>query len=265
MPLVPFFVKRVKSIFNQYQPPLSFLSKRWLVYPILYSVLPLCFCGCSAIQNAPKDELANGVYASRSGLPFKKVFVSNDEETIVLYPVVRKEGGNRIDTHVHVPVSLTRSLPGSGTHQYSFRQASFDIDFLTIPFKYRPVQQGFPRQFNTTLNGAVLLGYRTDAYKVRYKTDLLERPVRQLTHFGFSFGGFTGLGGTTVNPWVTAYAIDSEYDGVVWTNGLAGIFGVNRLSAGVALGWDRLLDRNKASWLYQKKPWAGLVFGLQLN
>jgi hypothetical protein len=51
----------------------------------------------------------------------------------------------------------------------------------------------------------------------------------------------------------------------VLTKGIAGIIGLNNLTAGLAVGWDNLLDRNKKHWIYQGKPWIGFVFGLNLN
>jgi hypothetical protein len=68
-----------------------------------------------------------------------------------------------------------------------------------------------------------------------------------------------------MNPWVTNYQIDSEYDGLVWFNGFAGIIGVDNYSIGLAIGWDNLLDQNRRFWYYQQKPWLGLTFGININ
>ncbi|WP_165940196.1 MULTISPECIES: hypothetical protein [Dyadobacter] len=57
----------------------------------------------------------------------------------------------------------------------------------------------------------------------------------------------------------------SEYDGLVWGKGIAGIIGINNFTIGLAIGFDNLLDKNKQVWIYQGKPWLGLAFGLNLN
>lgn len=31
------------------------------------------------------------------------------------------------------------------------------------------------------------------------------------------------------------------------------------------LGFDTLLDRNAQFWIYQERPWLGLMLGLNLN
>lgn len=147
----------------------------------------------------------------------------------------------------------------------SLHKNSIDFDFLTIPFKYRPKQKDLPNQFTTNLNGAVYLGRRSDYYKISYVKTPLNRNMRDIKHYAFSLGAFTGLGATTMNPSVTQEKITKEYDGLVWSKGLAGIIGINNFTIGVALGFDNLLDENRKDWIYQQKMWYGFAFGLNLN
>lgn len=88
---------------------------------------------------------------------------------------------------------------------------------------------------------------------------------RSIQHFGTSIGGFAGISSEPVNPWVTGDAVTIEYDGVVFSTGIAWIAGMNNLSAGIAVGFDYLLDSNFEHWIYQGKPWFGVVFGINLN
>ncbi len=147
----------------------------------------------------------------------------------------------------------------------TFNQYSFDVDFLTIPLKFRPNQNGVPPQLNANLNGAVYFVYRTDKYNVSYAVNPLKKSNRVINHYGFSFGIFTGLGNTAMNPTTTTNFISTEYDGIVWPKGVAGIIAVNNFTVGVSLGFDNLLDRNKQFWIYESKPWFSLAFGLNLN
>lgn len=68
-----------------------------------------------------------------------------------------------MDTNIQKPVifSETNGNSYTGTH-FSFQQNSLDIDFLTIPFKYRFPLADMPRQFTSSLSGGIYLGYRTD-------------------------------------------------------------------------------------------------------
>ncbi|MGL6268762.1 MAG: hypothetical protein ACRC2O_12600 [Chitinophagaceae bacterium] len=76
---------------------------------------------------------------------------------------------------------------------------------------------------------------------------------------------FTGLGNTFMSPTNTNNTLLQEYDGIVWSKGLAGILAINNFTVGLALGFDYLVDKNRSIWIYQNKPWLGLAFGLNLN
>ena len=226
----------------------------------------ICFTSCSIIKQSPKYGFADGRYSSNAvGKEINKVYVVNEEEVIHVFPLEEISGSYQIDTSAYKAHHLAETKLDGVPSKLSFRQNSFDVDFLTMPFKYRFAVNNFPRQFNTNLNGAVYLGYRTDLYMLNYKTNILDKTTRETTHFGFSFGAFTGLGGTTMNPWVTNNQIGIEYDGVVWSKGISGIIGLNSVTTGLAIGWDHLLDGNRKHWIYQNKPWIGFVFGLNLN
>ncbi|TDE11304.1 hypothetical protein [Dyadobacter psychrotolerans] len=218
--------------------------------------------GCSILE-MPKYSLSDGYYRSKSfHSPSGKVFIDNSEDTIYVYTVSRTTGLPDTVRGKHTLPQVASRIPIKSGY---FRQGSTDVDFITIPFKYRPGKEGMPRQFNANLNGAVYQGYRNDIYRLSFKKNALTKYQRQTLHYGMSYGIFTGLGGTAMNPWVTNNNISSEYDGVVWSKGIAAIFGLNSFTAGVTLGFDNLLDRNKKFWIYQKKPWIGLALGLNLN
>lgn len=68
-----------------------------------------------------------------------------------------------------------------------------------------------------------------------------------------------------MSPTNTGGRLPDEYDGIVWSKGVATIFAVNNFTLGLAFGFDNLLDENRRIWLYESKPWAGLTFGLNLN
>lgn len=60
----------------------------------------------------------------------------------------------------------------------------------------------------------------------------------------------------------TNNAIATEYDGLILQKGIAGIVAINKLTIGVSVGFDDLLDRNNKNWIYENKPWFGLMLGL---
>jgi hypothetical protein len=211
-----------------------------------------------------KNELEDGFYIQKSDGVTQKVYIDNDETGIKVYDVRVTDGQWRIDTTHPINTYGNEIIAGSMT---TFRQASFDLDFLTIPLKFRPSRATVPSQLNANLNGALFAGYRIDRYYLSSaKTPLgLNSSERNVNHFAMSFGAFSGFGNTAITHTTTANMIVPEYDGIVWSSGVAGIVAVNNVTVGLAIGLDHLLDKNRNVWIYQNRPWLGLSFGLNLN
>ncbi|AYA38159.1 hypothetical protein D3Y59_14595 [Hymenobacter oligotrophus] len=141
----------------------------------------------------------------------------------------------------------------------------FDVDVFTLPFKIRPARGPLPVQLNTQFNAALYLGRRLDFYHLHSPSGRPGRPpaVRDL---GFGYGVFAGLGAAVINPDVTnQQARVAEYEGMVAHAGAAFIYDARVFNIGLALGADHLFGPDGRHWLYQHKPWVGILFGLDLN
>ena len=204
---------------------------------------------CSSIKDSPKYQLSDGRYEFRQpGAKYKKVLLYVKEDTVRIF----------LEGKIKEPF-----IPEPLKDQF-FLKHSFDIDVITVPFKYRPITIGLPRQLTTDFNGNVFIGYRVDRFRLINR----ETPVgwKQIyKHRGLSIGGFSGLGSTAITPWTTNNKTTDEYNGFILTRGLALMVGVNNLTVGIGVGWDYLTDRDKDVWIYQNKPWYGLTLGLNLN
>lgn len=141
---------------------------------------------------------------------------------------------------------------------------TFDIDVLTVPFKIRPAVKGFPEQLNANFDAALYLGRRLDSYTIENTRKGKSKKTR-ISGIGYGYGGFVGIGSVTMNPYVTNQRIDYEYDGFVLNGGIAGIFDAKKFNLGLAVGADFLVDKNRRNWIYQGKPWVGVLFGINLN
>lgn len=234
---------------------------------LLYLLLLFLAASCQTLKNSSKYGFTEGYYKGyyKDQKPAGVVYVFPDEDSIKVYNAASLAGRQADSVK-----SLTDVFPyvrkNGQTLPYHFDRHSFDIDVLSILVKYRPFVNGFPNQFNTDiLNGAVFIGYRTDLYKVTYRPTPFNTFKRQITHYGFSFGGFAGLGATRIDEFVTRNAVAIQYDGVVAPTGLAAIIAIDKLSFGLNAGIDHLLDANHSYWIYQGKPWVGLSVGLNLN
>ncbi|MCM4161112.1 hypothetical protein FHG64_08260 [Antarcticibacterium flavum] len=218
---------------------------------------------CTSLQESSKYDFESSKYYNtvipQAG---NKVYIDVEEDSIKVFPITVTGGTEQIAA---VPAGIFTPTTGSYDRNYTFHNPSFDLDILTMPLKYRFKTAGVPQQLTTNFNGNVYLGFRNDMYSIRYDKSPLGETERKIRHVGFSLGGFAGLSSEPVNPWVTREMIDLEYDGMVFSTGVAGIIGFNGLTAGLALGFDHLLDTNRQHWIYQGKPWIGLAFGINLN
>lgn len=213
-------------------------------------LLTLFFLGsCSVIQNTPKFGLQDGVYETGN----EKVYVETQNDTLL----VSTENG-----------SLRYALPEANAHNLGvklFQKSTFDLDVLAIPVKYRGSQAGLPAQLASEINATLYLGKRKDYFQVNYNQTPSKRFKRKINHYGFSIGGFVGIGNTVMNNDLSQGQVGYEYQAVTFSKGVASIIGINNFTFGLALGLDQLLDKNASYWIYDQKPWIGLALGLNLN
>ena len=232
---------------------------------LIVLVLLIILNGCKSAKDSPKFNFADGVYHTEIEKVKQQVYIENTEDSIIVYSL--KKGWKRLDlksTDIEkksYPHNANKKTLGANRYW----QNGFDIDILTLPLKFRPSQPSFPSQFSNNVNGVVYLGYRSDIYRLSYSKNPIGRITQNVKHYGISAGFITGLGGTAMNPWVTNNALSIEYDGLVWSKGIAVLMGLNQITFGLVGGIDHLLDKNRVHWIYQGKPYLGLAVGLNLN
>lgn len=204
---------------------------------------------CSVIQNTPKFGLQDGVYETAN----EKVYVESQNDTLLVSTENR---------------SLGYALPEANAQNLGvklFQKSTFDLDVLAIPVKYRGSQAGLPPQLASEINATLYLGKRKDYFQVNYYQTPSKRFKRKIDHYGFSIGGFVGIGNTVMNNDLSQGQVGYEYQAVTFSKGVASIIGINNFTFGLALGIDQLLDKNASHWIYDQKPWIGLALGLNLN
>ena len=154
--------------------------------------------------------------------------------------------------------------PDQTRDQYLF-QGNVDIDVMYALFKYRPATASLPRQVTNSFNANVFAGYRLDRFHMKFRRTHSGTPLYKLHHRSVGIGIFGGLGAATVATWTTQYRTTDDYYGLTISRGVMVIGGIDALTVGISLGFDRLKDRDKNIWIYQDKPWYGLTLGVNIN
>lgn len=239
---------------------------RWTFKVVFFIWISSAMVSCVGSRTAIEYEILDGVYTSNifNGTN-EKVYVDNEPDELFVFPLKKYNGKYLIDTLNQNSLKFPQKRSYSALQSELFRVSGFDVDIITIPFKYRFPTAGVPQQLNTNLNASVFVGYRTDYYRLRYNLNEINEYERKTNHYGLTFGLFSGFGSSAISPFVTSDQVTIEYDGVVWSNGVAISLGIDYLNLGVALGFDQLLDSNSSVWIYNRKPFLGLVLGVNLN
>jgi hypothetical protein len=227
---------------------------------IIIIILPCLLFGCKGLHESSKYQLNEGQYNVKTAGISGTAYVIVSEDSVKVYPLNKPVFDSTHFFELAFPQRTSKPVTGKNV----FIKNSFDLDVLSILFKYRPSVNRFPNQFTSHLNGAAYIGHRSDIFRILYKKTPFYYK-RRIEHYGYSFGAFLGMGATAMNPWVTEDNITQEYDGFVITKGAALNMAVNAFTFGLAIGWDHLMDSNRKFWIYQGKPWAGITIGLNLN
>ena len=227
-----------------------------LAHIFILVIAAVNFQACTLLKDVPSDGLSTGVYHHKFGDSTYTSYLENTGDTVFVHVLNKQSVG------FELPL---KKDGGPDTRSHLFSRRTFDLDIITIPLKLRPPVGDFPPQLNTNFNGNVFIGSRWDGYEIEYARSPIGSLHQEVTHYGYSIGAFGGIGATTMNPWVTNNAIEIEYDGVIALLGISGTAAINKFTLGMGIGIDFLLDKNRDVWIYEKKPWLGLTFGVNLN
>jgi hypothetical protein len=228
---------------------------------LCYLVGLLLLAGCTTLEQSTTHGLMEGKYKAKANGTKQDVYAVFTSDSMQLYALQSRKPMT-IDTTGVQGFCFTNSEGGLPPR---LSKTSLDIDLTTVLLKYRFKQAALPNQANANLNLNLYMGWRKDYYTFKDELSPLNRRRRKENHFQFDVGLFAGIGITSMNPSVTNNQIDKEYDGIVFQKGIAGFIGMKRITLGMSLGFDNLLDPNKHIWTYQQKPWIGLMLGINLG
>jgi hypothetical protein len=226
---------------------------------LIYIVIP----GCSPFDKIYSHEFGSGYFKLKGpGVVPGKVYLEAEGDSLIVYPAAGK--GNSLAPNLSSPqwTTISSISPGGYLYNNTFVKTSADIDLSTVLLKYRPHEGNVPPQLSYNVNGVFYIGFRKDFFKITSHVSAANVRNTFIRHTGFDFGPFAGIGITPVNPTVTMGRTIQEYDGIVFQKGFA-IFGTfENMSVGISLGFDNLLDKNRSIWIYNQKPWIGLLIGI---
>jgi hypothetical protein len=230
---------------------------------IAYGFIILLSVSCVSVGKISRHDFDSGFYSLKvRGSDPSRVYTEVADDSIIIYPSDTKGNREVPNTSSSMGARVSRIQPDNYFYRSCFRTNTFDLDLTSILFKSRRSQDDVPSQFSADLNFAIFAGFRRDFYKIVTPLHARQEVKSRITAIGFDLGVFAGIGSSPVNPTVTNYKISQQYDGMIFQKGVAGFISINKMSLGLALGFDNLLDKNKSSWIYNQKPYLGLIISV---
>ncbi len=223
----------------------------------LFPILTAIFLFTACRQSYQIATIPVGYYKMTTGADSiktsTKVFIEDFTDSLEITP-----SDNSTSTKTYL-LPLPKETP------IKIRANAFDADAFTVPFKIRPAESGIPVQLDANFHLAFYVGRRHDLYKLGYNKGANGKQYRYSQKTGIGYGVFFGFAAATMRPEFMKGAINYEYEGLTANAGIAGIFDVGSVNVGIAIGADKLLDKNRNNWIYQHQPWAGVLLGINLN
>jgi hypothetical protein len=226
-------------------------------------ILVLLSFSCVPLERISRHDFDSGYFKLKTPeIKSSEVYADFYGDSVVVHRVSGEGKSKKPDLSLFQGIRISEIKSGSFLYNSTFFKNSFDFDLSTIITKYRPSSSEVPNQLSSNINAALYFGIRRDYYILKSHLSPLKAVKTYIRHIGFDAGVFAGIGITPVNPTVTNDQILLEYDGMVFQKGAAGFITIGNMSVGIALGFDRLLDKNSKVWIYNQKPWVGLVLGI---
>lgn len=220
--------------------------------------------GCCILENTSTQSINNRFFKQSGRSNSKDMFVKSEDDEVKIYRVNSENFTCELDSST-VEIFPLIICEKNILPQKSFHEKGFEINFIMLPLKFRPAAQGVPSQLNCDFNGSIYAGFSKSRYNIDYSNHKTDFYVRNISNCEFSYGIFLGIGNTFVSPTTTNHAIDDEYDGVVLQKGIAVYLGYNNLKAGIALGMDNLLGKDRHSWIYKNRPYLAFTLGFNIE
>lgn len=230
---------------------------------VIFLTIMVITIRCAPFDKIYSHDFDSGYFRLKTSENKNDIVYANVKGDSVSVFSVSGKGKNMLpDTDNKKTFCIGSVNPGDPVYNSSFVKTSADIDLSTVLLKYRPAAGDVPQQLNANVNGILYAGFRKDFFKIKSLPSILNMSGSFIRHTGIDFGIFAGFGITQINPTVTMGRTLQEYDGIVFLKGISGFVTYENMSVGLALGFDNLLDHNKNIWVYNNKPWLGLVIGI---
>jgi len=150
---------------------------------------------------------------------------------------------------------------------FAYLDTKFMLQTLAIPLKIRPELTGpeygnaFPQQVEAGFNFGFAFGWKLNKNVYRSTPNLLGLNTNRIS---VAPGLLLNFGSTALTDKNTRPAFTVERKSFTYSGGLVLLFGFNNVNFGICRGVDYVTGPGKGDWVYQGKPWTGIIVALDL-
>lgn len=229
------------------------------IFMLMLCAVLLSCTSCNTIEKASMHGLTNGKYKLKSNKGITRVYLDVNDERVDAYELKDNGSLGGVVTLSNDTSRREFSLP------FVLKKQGLDLDVTTVLFKYRPPVKGQGHQFTNDMNLAMYAGWRFDRFAFSEQVNLLQKSTPKVRHFAYDFGFILGAGTTPIDAFTTQNKVETDYNALLFQSGVAGFVETTFASFGLGIGWDFLTGSDRKSWIYEQKPYLGIIVGIALN
>ena len=167
------------------------------------------------------------------------------------------------DDKIHVKSNIYQS------EYFRYTEAHFVLQALTIPFKYNfKINDSILSKASADFNIGAAFGFKITKNKYRKfytRQDGTDSPLNDYTtNWSFTPGIFLAPSVIEVDSALTGGKVNMDRDVIGLTFGAFFVVGYNDFNFGLSLGFDKTFGQGPSAWIYNGKPWIGLVFAFDV-
>lgn len=160
------------------------------------------------------------------------------------------------------------SVGGPVPKNLVYYSSNFQIQAISVPFKFRPAVRNNPRILDSlpaqtetgfTLGFAAGTKYTKNTFSLN--KNILGSYVNKVSIYP---GGFLSFGTTALTRLKTYGSVNFDRNVPLISIGGFIMFGFNNINIGYTIGIDNPISKYGSNWVYKGRIWQGLTIGLDL-
>jgi hypothetical protein len=230
---------------------------------IVVIIICLFTFSCVPLEKISRHDFDSGYYKIKTpGSSAANIYLDLKGDSVTIYDTDIQGKSKTPDKTSARVVKISEISQGGLLYNSTLVRKSIDFDLSTVLLKYRNETEDVPNQLSYNVNAVLYCGIRRDFFMIRSHPTPLNKNNPFIRQIGLDIGLMAGMGITPVNATVTKSRTLLEYDGWFFQKGIAAFLTFERMTVGISIGVDNLLDKNSNIWIYNQKPWIGLVLGI---